>query len=276
MLANDLGVDTMAQHLEPFGFGQITGIDLEGEMRGVLPSTAWKARSYRKPEQQRWYAGETISLGIGQGYNSFTILQMAQAITTLAGGGERHRPHLVREVVDVVSGNKTAIAAEKVEPVPIKPEHMAFIRHALIGVTLEGTSASSFRGAPYQSAGKTGTAQVVALKENEKYNAAKIAEHLRDHALYIAFAPADAPTIALAMVVENGGFGAQSAAPIARRVFDYALLGLVPSAEDIALTQQGKSAAPVGKQRPADEYPLPGVASVAPVGEQRVAKEGSR
>ena len=276
MLANDLGVDTMAQHLEPFGFGQITGIDLEGEMRGVLPSTAWKARAYRKPEQQRWYAGETISLGIGQGYNSFTILQMAQAITTLAGGGERHRPHLVREVVDVVSGNKTAIAAEKVEPVPIKPEHMAFIRHALIGVTLEGTSASSFRGAPYQSAGKTGTAQVVALKENEKYNAAKIAEHLRDHALYIAFAPADAPTIALAMVVENGGFGAQSAAPIARRVFDYALLGLVPSAEDIALTQQGKSAAPVGKQRPADEYPLPGVASVAPVGEQRVAKEGSR
>ena len=276
MLANDLGVDTMAQHLEPFGFGQITGIDLEGEMRGVLPSTAWKARAYRRPEQQRWYAGETISLGIGQGYNSFTILQMAQAITTLAGGGERHRPHLVREVVDVVSGNKTAIAAEKVEPVPIKPEHMAFIRHALIGVTLEGTSASSFRGAPYQSAGKTGTAQVVALKENEKYNAAKIAEHLRDHALYIAFAPADAPTIALAMVVENGGFGAQSAAPIARRVFDYALLGLVPSAEDIALTQQGKSAAPVGKQRPADEYPLPGVASVAPVGEQRVAKEGSR
>ncbi|HSB25139.1 MAG TPA: penicillin-binding protein 2 [Burkholderiaceae bacterium] len=276
MLANDLGVDTMAQHLEPFGFGQITGIDLEGEMRGVLPSTAWKARSYRKPEQQRWYAGETISLGIGQGYNSFTILQMAQAITTLAGGGERHRPHLVREVVDVVSGNKTEIAAEKVEPVPIKPEHMAVIRHALIGVTVEGTSASSFRGAPYQSAGKTGTAQVVALKENEKYNAAKVAEHLRDHALYIAFAPADAPTIALAMVVENGGFGAQSAAPIARRVFDYALLGLVPSAEDIALTQQGKSAAPVGKQRPADEYPLPGAASVASVGEQRVAKEGSR
>jgi penicillin-binding protein 2 len=276
MLANDLGVDTMAQHLEPFGFGQITGIDLEGEMRGVLPSTAWKARSYRKPEQQRWYAGETISLGIGQGYNSFTILQMAQAITTLAGGGERHRPHLVREVVDVVSGNKTAIAAEKVEPVPIKPEHMAVIRHALIGVTLEGTSAASFRGAPYQSAGKTGTAQVVALKENEKYNAAKIAEHLRDHALYVAFAPADAPTIALAMVVENGGFGAQSAAPIARRVFDYELLGLVPSAEDIALTQQGKSAAPVGKQRPADEYTLPSVASAAPGGEQRVAKEGSR
>jgi penicillin-binding protein 2 len=148
---------------------------------------------------------------------------------------------------------------------------MAVIRKALIGVTQEGTSAASFRGAPYQSAGKTGTAQVVGLKENEKYNAAKIAEHLRDHALYVAYAPAESPTIALAMVVENAGFGAQSAAPIARRVFDYALLGLVPSAEDIAQTQQGKSAAPIGKQRPADGYAMPGVAATAPTGEQRMA-----
>jgi penicillin-binding protein 2 len=271
MLANDLGVDTMAEHLEPFGFGQITGIDLDGEMRGLLPSTAWKARAYRKPEQQRWYAGETISLGIGQGYNSFTMLQMAQAITTLAGAGERHKPHLVREVVDVVTGERREIGKQKIEPVPIKPEHMAVIRKALIGVTQEGTSAASFRGAPYQSAGKTGTAQVVGLKENEKYNAAKIAEHLRDHALYVAYAPAESPTIALAMVVENAGFGAQSAAPIARRVFDYALLGLVPSAEDIAQTQQGKSAAPIGKQRPADGYAMPGVAATAPTGEQRMA-----
>jgi penicillin-binding protein 2 len=273
MLANDLGVDVMAEHLEPFGFGQITGIDLEGEVRGLLPSTAWKQRAYRKPEQQRWYAGETISLGIGQGYNSFTILQMAQAITTLAGGGERHKPHLVREVVDVVTGNRREIGVQKVEPVPIRPDHMAVIRRALVGVTQEGTSAASFRGAPYLSAGKTGTAQVVGLKENEKYNAAKVAEHLRDHALYVAYAPAESPTIALAMVVENAGFGAQSAAPIARRVFDYALLGVVPSAEDIALTQQGKSAAPIGKQRPADEYGLPGVATIAAPAEQRVAKQ---
>ena len=271
MLANDLGVDTMAEHLEPFGFGQITGIDLDGELRGLLPSTTWKARAYRKPEQQRWYAGETISLGIGQGYNSFTILQMAQAMTTLAGGGERHKPHLVREVVDVVTGERREIGNQKVEPVPIKPEHMAVIRRALIGVTQEGTSATSFRGAPYQSAGKTGTAQVVGIKENEKYNAAKVAEHLRDHALYIAYAPAESPTIALAIVVENAGFGAQSAAPIARRVFDYALLGLVPSADDIAQTQQGKSAAPIGKQRPAEEYVMPGVATTAPTGEQRIA-----
>ncbi|MFI4931318.1 MAG: penicillin-binding protein 2 [Burkholderiales bacterium] len=272
MLANDLGVDVMAEHLEPFGFGQFTGIDLEGEVRGLLPSTAWKQRAYRKPEQQRWYAGETISLGIGQGYNSFTILQMAQAMTTLAGGGERHKPHLVREVVDVVTGNRREIGVQKVEPVPIRPDHMAVIRRALVGVTQEGTSAASFRGAPYQSAGKTGTAQVVGLKENEKYNAAKVAEHLRDHALYVAYAPAESPTIALAIVVENAGFGAQSAAPIARRVFDYALLGVVPSSEDMALTQQGKSAAPIGKPRPADEYPLPGAAAIAAPGEQRVAK----
>ncbi|HET7527121.1 MAG TPA: penicillin-binding protein 2 [Burkholderiaceae bacterium] len=270
MLAGDLGVDVMAQHLEPFGFGQITGIDLEGELKGVLPSTDWKRRAYRKPDQQRWYAGETISLGIGQGYNSFTIMQMTQAIATLAGGGERHKPHLVREVVDVVTGERREIGVQKIEPVPILPEHMAVIRRALVGVTLEGTSASSFRGAPYQSAGKTGTAQVVGLKENEKYNAAKVAEHLRDHALYVAYAPAEAPTIALAMVVENAGFGAQSAAPIARRVFDYALLGLVPSVEDIALTQQGKSAAPTGKPRPASEYLLPGIAGSA--AEQQVAQ----
>jgi penicillin-binding protein 2 len=176
-------------------------------------------------------------------------------------------------VVDVVTGAQRVIGAQKVEPVPIQPDHMAVIRRALVGVTQEGTSASSFRGAPYLSAGKTGTAQVVGLKENEKYNASKMAEHLRDHALYVAYAPAETPTIALAMVVENAGFGAQSAAPIARRVFDYTLLGLVPSAEDIALTQQGKSAAPTGKQRPADQYPLPGVASTVPVGELRLAKE---
>jgi penicillin-binding protein 2 len=272
-LANDLGVDVMAEHLEPFGFGQMTGIDLEGEVHGLLPSTAWKQRAYRKPEQQRWYAGETISLGIGQGYNSFTILQMAQAMTTLASGGERHMPHLVREVIDVVTGTRREIGAQKVEPVPIRPDHMAVIRRALVGVTQEGTSAASFRGAPYLSAGKTGTAQVVGLKENEKYNAAKVAEHLRDHALYIAYAPAESPTIALAMVVENAGFGAQSAAPIARRVFDYTLLGLVPSAEDIALTQQGKSVAPVGKQRRADDYPLPGAPAIAVSAEQRVAKQ---
>ncbi len=245
ILANELGVDVMAQQMAPFGFGQITGIDLEGEMRGILPSTDWKKRAYRKPEQQRWYAGETISLGIGQGYNSFTILQMAQAISTLAAGGTRHKPHLVKDVVDVVTNQKRPVGAQPLEPVAIKPEHLAVIRQALVGVNIEGTSATAFRGAAYQAAGKTGTAQVVGIKQNEKYNAAKIAEHLRDHALYVAYAPAENPRIAVALVVENAGFGAQSAAPIVRRVFDYWLQGVYPTDEDIAAVQQGQAAAPI-------------------------------
>ena len=250
MLASELGVDVMAEHLAPFGFGQLTGIDLEGEVRGILPSTAWKKRAYRKPEQQKWYAGETISLGIGQGYNSYTMLQLALATGTLATGGERHKPHLVREVVDVVNNERRAIGTERMEPVAIKPEHLAEIRRALVGVNLEGTSAGAFRGAGYTSAGKTGTAQVVTIKQNEKYNAAKMAEHLRDHALYMAYAPADDPKIAVALVVENAGFGAQNAAPIARRVFDYWVSGLYPTEEDIAAVQQGQSPSPLKPPRP--------------------------
>jgi penicillin-binding protein 2 len=252
MLANDLGVDTMAEHMAPFGFGQITGIDIEGEVRGLLPSTAWKKKAYRKPEQQRWYAGETISLGIGQGYNSFTVLQMADAMATLSSGGKRFKPHLVREVVEIAGGEKRKIAAEPLAPVPIKPEHLAVIRNAMVGVNREGTSAVAFRGAEYVAGGKTGTAQVVGLKADEKYTASKVAEHLRDHALFIAYAPADDPQIAVALVVENAGFGAQAAAPIARRVFDYWLTQRYPTDEDIAAVQQGQAPTPVKPPRPVD------------------------
>lgn len=250
MVANDLGVDTIAQHTAPFGFGQLTGIDLEGEVRGVLPSTDWKRRTYHRPEQQRWYPGDTVSLGIGQGYNSFTILQMAQAAATLAAGGERHKPHLVREIGDAVSGASHPVATEPLAPVPIRPQDLEVVRNALIGVNKEGTAAAVFAGAGYVSAGKTGTAQVVRIKENEKYNASRTAERLRDHALFMAYAPADNPTIALALVVENGGFGAASAAPIARRVFDYWLQGLYPVDEDIAAVQKGLATVPVKPPRP--------------------------
>ncbi len=266
LLANDLGVDTIARHMAPFGFGQITGIDLEGEVRGVLPSTDWKRRAYRKPEQQRWYAGETISLGIGQGYNSFTVLQMATATATLAAGGKRFRPHLVREIVDVVSGERRPVENDPPEALALTPEQIAFVRKAMVGVTTEGTSAAAFRGAAYVSAGKTGTAQVVGLKADEKYHASRVAERLRDHALYIAFAPADEPTIALALVVENAGFGAQSAAPIARRVFDYWLRGLYPTDKDIAAVQRGEAAAPIEPPIPVAEWAAratPPAASVA-------------
>lgn len=263
-LANEMGVDLIHEQLLPFGLGRKTGIDIEGELTGVLPSTEWKRKYYRKPEQQKWYAGETISLGIGQGYNSFTMLQMATALATLTSGGLRYQPHLARELTDVMTGEKRKLSVtEPLPPIPLKPEHVAFIREAMHGVTITGTSTRVFAGAPYTSGGKTGTAQAVGLKQNEKYSA-KAEEHLRDHSLYLAFAPADNPTIALAIIVENAGWGAASAAPIARRAFDYVLYGLWPSEEDIALTREGKSAAPVGAQRPANSVPLPGQPNLLP------------
>ncbi|HET9642070.1 MAG TPA: penicillin-binding protein 2 [Burkholderiaceae bacterium] len=266
MLAADMGVDLMAEQMAPFGFGQMTGVDVEGELKGVLPSTNWKRRAYRRPEQQKWYSGETISLGIGQGYNSFTILQMGQAMSTLASGGRRFKPHLVKEVVDAVTSQRRPVSSTPLPPVPLKRENVEVIHRAMVGVNQEGTSAGAFRGAAYLAAGKTGTAQVVGIKQNEKYNAARVAEHLRDHALYIAFAPAEDPKIAVALVVENAGFGAQSAAPIARRVFDYWLLGLYPTDEDIAAVEQAKATAPVKPPIPVSQAVLPGFPASAPAG----------
>jgi penicillin-binding protein 2 len=264
-LANEMGVDLMHAQLSPFGFGQRTGIDLEGEVTGVLPSTEWKRRAHRKPEQQRWYAGETISLGIGQGYNNFTMLQLAHATATLAAGGQRHVPRLVKGVRDPVTGAIEPVAAEPKPPVPLKPDHVRAVMEALHAVTLEGTSTRVFSGAPYTSGGKTGTAQAVGIRQNERYNAAKLAEHQRDHSLYMAVAPMEQPTVALAVIVENAGFGAEAAAPIARRVFDYLLLGQWPSEEDIAATRIGRSSAPIGTPRRAVDVPLPGEAASAVV-----------
>lgn len=263
-LANEMGVDLMHEQLEPFGFGRKTGIDVEGEVTGLLPSTEWKRKAYKKPEQQKWYAGETISLGIGQGYNNFTMLQLASATATLVSGGQRFKPRLVREIEDVATGERRPTSSVALPPLPLKPEHVELINRALHGVTQEGTSVRSYLGAPYKTGGKTGTAQAVGIRQNEKYNAAKLEEHKRDHSLYMAFAPLEAPTIALAIVVENAGFGSEAAAPISRRVFDYALAGLWPSDEDIALTREGKSTMPVGKQRPAAEVTLPGATTVLP------------
>jgi len=259
ILANDLGVDAMHDFMKPLGFGQITGIDMQGELRGTLPSTEWKRKAYRKKEQQKWYAGETISLGIGQGYNTFTMLQLAQATAILGEGGHRFKPRLVRAIDNVETRSRQVLSNDALPPLNWNPEHVAFIHKAMLGVTLEGTSARVFANAPYQSGGKTGTAQVIAIGKNEKYNASQIDERHRDHALYSAFAPADKPIIALALVVENAGFGAGAAAPIARRVFDYVLSGNYPSEADIAATRLGQSTVPVGVPRPANTVPLPGL-----------------
>jgi len=243
--------------MEPLGFGRLTGIDLKGEVKGLLPSTDWKKRAFKKPEQQKWFAGETISLGIGQGYNNFTMLQMAYALSTLVSGGQRFEPRVVREVEDVVTRARRIISRVSLPRVPIKPEDAAFIREAMYGVTQQGTSTRVFVGAPYRSGGKTGTAQAVGLRQNEKYNASKLDEYQRDHSLYEAFAPLEEPRVALAVIVENSGFGAEAAAPIARRVLDYLLASQYPSEEDIAAVRLGKAAAPIGSPRKVSDMPLP-------------------
>jgi penicillin-binding protein 2 len=256
-LANDLGVDAIHDFMKPFGFGQLTGIDIFGEVRGILPSQEWKRNYYKRPEQKKWYAGETISLGIGQGYNSFTMLQLAQATAVLANNGVKHKPRLVIATQDPMTRAQEVVPPAPAEDLGIKPEHAALVRKAMVGVTQGGTSAHVFAGAPYLSGGKTGTAQAVTIGQKEKYNAAKLEEHQRDHSLYTAFAPAEDPKIALAVVVENAGFGAAAAAPIARRVFDYWLLGQYPSEEDLAAVRQGKAGRPIGKPRNAAEVAWP-------------------
>ncbi|HEV2009351.1 MAG TPA: penicillin-binding protein 2 [Burkholderiales bacterium] len=225
MLANDLGIDNISKFMRMFGFGSHTGIDVRGESKGILPSQEWKMERFR----QKWYAGETISVGIGQGYNSYTPLQLAQAVATIANDGVTFRPHIVDYVEDIVTHKHTVIEPQPLRTLELKPEHLKVVKDALIGVNKEGTGARAFAGAPYVSAGKTGTSQVIAIKQGEKYSASRVAERHRDHALFVAYAPADKPRIALAVLVENAGFGARSAAPIARKVLDYYLLGKRPT-----------------------------------------------
>ena len=263
VLANDMGVDLIYDQMHRFGFGDITGIDIFGEVRGLLPSTAWKRKAYKRADQQKWYAGETISLGIGQGYNNFTMLQLASATATLANSGVKMKPHLVRQVTDIMTrapASTIHVAGELIA----KPANIAIIRDAMVGVNIEGTGTAAFRGAGYTSAGKTGTAQVIQIKKNERYDASKIDERFRDHALYMAFAPAENPQIALALVVENSGFGGANSAPIARRVFDFWLKGQYPSEEDIAAVQIAKAPVPIGKPRTVAEMPWPASAAGPP------------
>ena len=228
-LANDLGIDAIHDFMSPFGFGRLTGVDLENERTGVLPSMEWKRKTYKKADQQKWYAGETISVGIGQGYNSFTPLQLAHAIATLTNNGIVMKPHLVKMIENGTNKSRKLTVAKESFRIPLKQENVDFIKNAMIGVTREGTSARSFINAPYVSGGKTGTAQAASMSKSVKYDASKINERLRDHSLYIAFAPADKPKIALAIIVENAGFGAAAAAPIARLAMDYYLLGKKPN-----------------------------------------------
>ena len=243
MLGAEADIDVTHDFLAQFGFGEKTGIDIEEELPGVLPSREWKrerfsGKNYRE-EHRKWYLGDSVSAGIGQGYNAFTPMQQAEAIATIANDGVSYRPHLVQSVENVKTGEQRVIEPEVAHELKVKPENLGVVKNALVGVPREGTSARAFVGTRYVSAGKTGTAQLFSIKEGEKYQSGKIDERLRDHAWYIAYAPATEPKIALAVLVENGGFGAQAAAPVARAVFDYYLLGIAPAGMPGETTREG-------------------------------------
>lgn len=220
-LSTKLGVDGIHDFMKQWRFGERTGIDLVGEQTGILPSREWKERRFHKP----WVLGDTPSLGIGQGYNAFTLLQLAHATATLANRGTRMTPHLVKSIEDPMSGEETRRFTEPAGKIPLKPANIDVVTAGMTDVTQTGTARTIFKDAPYSVAGKTGTAQVVGIAQDAKYDASKLARRLHDHSLFIAFAPSRNPRIALAILVENGGFGARAAAPIARSMMDYWLTG---------------------------------------------------
>lgn len=271
-LANDLGIEGIAGFMAPFGFGERTGIDLPGEASGVLPSPEWKRSRFRKPEQQRWFAGETISVGIGQGYNAYTPLQLANALAALVNDGKLFRPHVVKYVVDSRTGERRAIEPEPLREIPLQAANLKAVLDAMVDVNKSGTGRRAFKGAPYNVGGKTGTAQVFSLR-GQRYVERNVRERLRDHSWFVAYAPAEDPKIALAVLVENGGFGAQSAAPIARQVIDYYLLNRpadAPAQEDPEGVEndddeQLPPQSPAAADRPADASTRPGAPTPAPL-----------
>jgi penicillin-binding protein 2 len=221
-LANELGIDAIHNFLTRFGFGAPTGIDIDGELSGLAPSQEWKQKRFK----QKWYAGDTVSVGIGQGYLLTTPLQLAAATATIANGGIPVHPRLLKAVQDAKTQEVRELQQAHKDAVAVKPEHIAFVRAAMVDVTKPGgTMAAAGVGATYAIAAKTGTAQVVGMKQGEKYDEKRLKQEHWDHALLIAFAPADDPKIALAILVENGKHGGSTAGPIAREVFDYYLLG---------------------------------------------------
>ena len=220
-LANTLGIERIHDSMARMGFGQATGIDIAGERGGIMPSPAWKKTAFSAREHQVWFPGETVIVGIGQGYWTATLLQLAKATALLAMRGQPYQPRLVRSLVDPATGTVEERKPRSLPRIELQhPENWEIIVEAMVAVTTGGTASLAARGASYSIAGKTGTAQVFSVGQTEKYNEKEVAERLRDHALFIAFAPAEAPKLAIAVLVENGGFGSAAAAPIARAIFD--------------------------------------------------------
>ena len=236
-LALEMGIDKLTSFVSHFGFGKKTGVDLVGEIGGLLPTPEWKWRRWK----QRWYPGETVIVGIGQGYTLVTPMQLAQATAVLANNGVAMQPHLVSSIQKHNGTENHLMPITKLDEMPLDQRSIDIVRAGMVDVTKPGgTAASVGAGASYNIAAKTGTAQVVGIKQGAKYNVGSIDERHRDHALFIAYAPAEDPKIAVAVIVENGGHGGSAAGPIARKVMDYYLLGKEPG----ALTDASKKTEP--------------------------------
>jgi len=225
-VANRLGIDRMHDFMSTFGFGDVTGIDIPGEKPGLMPSTEWKRHAYKRPAEQVWFAGETISVGIGQGYMLATPMQLAHAVSGIASRGQIFKPRLVTAVR--AAGSNT-LTSRPVQPEPpltaVTADQWGVIVDGMeLATGPGGTAAAATAGSPYKIAGKTGSAQVFSIGQNEKYNEKQLSERMLDHALFISFAPAEDPKLAVAVFVENGKHGGSTAAPIARKMFDAFLL----------------------------------------------------
>ncbi len=245
-LALEMGIDKLTSFVSHFGFGKKTGVDLVGEIGGLLPTPEWKWRRWK----QRWYPGETVIVGIGQGYTLVTPMQLAQATAVLANNGVAMQPHLVSSIQKHNGTENHLMPITKLDEMPLDQRSIDIVRAGMVDVTKPGgTAASVGAGASYNIAAKTGTAQVVGIKQGAKYNAGSIDERHRDHALFIAYAPAEDPKIAVAVIVENGGHGGSAAGPIARKVMDYYLLGKEPGA---ATDSSKKTEPPIPEDAPHD------------------------
>lgn len=228
-LAATLGIDRIHDSMSRLGFGRPTGIDVDGERSGIMPSTEWKKKAFKGRENQVWFPGETVIVGIGQGYWTATPLQLAHATAVLATRGPHFKPRLVRAIRDPLTRETTARDPEPLPTVELNnPDSWQVIVDAMVAVTTGGTATRAARGATYSIAGKTGTAQVYTVGQQEQYDEETVAERLRDHALFVAFAPAEKPRLVVAVLVENGGHGSSVAAPIARAIFDAYMAGQQP------------------------------------------------
>jgi len=231
-ISTAIGIDRIHSYLDQFGLGQYTGIDMVGEHRGLVPSREWKRSAFRNRADQTWFPGETVIASIGQGYMLATPLQLANATAALSMRGKRFRPHIVAATEDPISGVRRIVQPERLDDVGITNEFywdsvIAAMHDVMQGE--RGTARAAGSGASYEMAGKSGTAQVFSIAQEEEYEEEEIEEHLRDHALFISFAPVDSPKIAIAVIVENGSSGSRTAAPIARALMDR-YLGVNPDA----------------------------------------------